>query len=312
MKQYLKRFSTSGGTATRLRPHDFRRFAAMAPYPFLTADYLSALAGGNPQCITNRFKNLKRAPNTYIKVADYQRQNGSLFMNFPLAYALTDQTKEMLTNRGIRIHTTEFSGPFFHQLYSVQTRASFDIAAQEIDTVSIIGWDKLSTDQRVPQATRESDSPHHFDIPKSVRIPNQSQKLVSDCYPFIVQNTALQNPAFHFLGLECDMGTETIGTTIRAKITYYRYLLENGIYKEKLGFPKAHVAFVTALPGRVESILKEIEKQTERTPNLRRYFLVKHSVAPNEWQPDLKPSPTGHMVTEPWRRVGLEPLYLHK
>lgn len=311
---YQSRFSTKATTKEGkplgrklISRNDFEQIKPLAPYPHLTLDFIAALSGFSRGTLAHKYRELKREHRGYVAIAEYQTTNYQMFMSSTLAYSLTEKGKELMHDRGIDVHSNEFSGPFHHQLFASQLRASFDIAAREIETVRITSWRALRNDPRIPKQTRESDKPHYIPLPKSIHGNHSSKHLIPDCYPFIVHTG---EKAYPILGIEADCGTETVKTKIRTKIAAYLYILKHQIYKDLYGFPGVYVPFITNSQTRAHNFLEEIEEATKNDTKLRQFFLVKHASAPSDF--DRKPEATGHMVTEPWLRVAQQPLYLHR
>jgi hypothetical protein len=282
---------------------DVLKYAAR--FPFITNNHLAHALGR--QKLRRVVQTLKDERNDYMDLCKYQRDHFfQQFMNAELAYGVTAKTREMLADKGYFVHTNEFSGSYFyHTLFSVQLRSSFDIAAAQIEDVDIISWHEIAKDPRVSRAALEGDRPNHFKIPPNVRTPNGAHSLIPDCYPFIVKSNS---KAFPFLGIEADMGSESVSVTIRSKLIYYSHILQNDLHKTLYGFPKAYVAFFAKSKPRMMNMLAEAEKTVPE--KLRPYFLFMHTIAPGD--PEDNPLATGYAVTDEYLRPGHKPLCLYE
>src|SRR3954447_12524904 len=82
---------------------DDARFQALAPYEYLTADYISALAGlkgKNGKPTTDRFGLLKVEPNRWVDIAEPMMARQRRYRLAPLAYSLNPKSLKHLRKNG--------------------------------------------------------------------------------------------------------------------------------------------------------------------------------------------------------------------
>lgn len=296
----------------RLKRRHVELLKSLAPYPHLTIPYVSRLSEYSHDYLYDLIREFKREHNDYLKVPDHQIERFSL--NERLAYSLTDKARALLADEysDIRFHTNEFAGPFTHQLYATSLRAAFDIAARDIDHVSIVGHDELLKDSRVPIYYKESPTPHYVPIPKELWTKDH-KKLIPDCYPFVLKNELLPHGKNAFpLIIEADTGSHTIETNVRAMVRRYAWFFDTKKYKDLWGFPDCYVCIVTATDTRVQNIIdKAIMPETDHRRHLRRHFLLTSAPVPGRVGYDAKIIP--NPVTAPWRVAGRdEPFYFYR
>jgi hypothetical protein len=91
------------------------------------------------------------------------------------------------------------------------------------------------------------------------------------------------------------------------KFEDYIYAIDNELFEKQYGVKSYFIPFVTRNARRMQSMMDCLAAMTEKKPSLRRYFLFKI-------YPTLKsretPRATGHMLLEPWKRVGYPDLQL--
>lgn len=294
-------------THGQLTGPEFELLRYLARFPFNTVKHTAAALDRKRSPVQRNIQVLKDERNDYLDLCTYQREHFfQQFMTADLAYGVTEKSRTMLREKGYPVHTNEFSGSYFyHTLFAIHIRTSFDIAAAQIPEVEVIPWHELKDDPRISIAAKDGPRPNLFKIPQHIRKGTWPHTLIPDSYPFVVKS---RGKAYPFLGIEADMGTEPISTTIRAKLAYYTYILETDLHKTLFGFPKAYIAFFTRSELRMQNMLAEAEATVPKS--LWPYFLFMHTIAPGDVRD--KPLPTGYAVTGTYMRTGNAPLILHR
>ncbi len=91
------------------------------------------------------------------------------------------------------------------------------------------------------------------------------------------------------------------------KFEDYIYAIEHELFQKQYGVRRVFIPFITRNERRMRSMMDALAAMTEKKPSLLSHFLFKT-------HPTLKsrenPRATGHMLTEPWSRVGYPALQL--
>lgn len=112
--------------------------------------------------------------------------------------------------------------------------------------------------------------------------------------------------------VEADCGTEPISATdparssIAKKFTAYGEIAQQGLHRGHFGFPNFFVPFITGSAARMRSMMQLLDHMTDGQGS--KIFLFK--TFPTFASTEAAPAPTGHMLTEPWQRLGFPPLFL--
>ena len=115
-----------------------------------------------------------------------------------------------------------------------------------------------------------------------------------------------------FPGIEADCCTEPLDasdadrSSIARKFAAYTAIAEQGVYRSHFGFPNFFVPFITSSGVRMRSMMRLLEKTTDGHGS--KMFLFKTFPAFTSF--NTPPKAGGHMLSEPWHRVGHSPLLL--
>jgi hypothetical protein len=106
-----------------------------------------------------------------------------------------------------------------------------------------------------------------------------------------------------FVGFEFDRNTETLSgdadNTIEEKLRGYEQFFKKGLFREyKLDL--AYIPFITINETHMRNLMALVEEQV--TPKLHKRFLFK--TIPDFSEYDSFPPANGHIITEPWHRIG--------
>ena len=285
-----------------------RILVPLSRYRYLPADYISALAGGSLDYLVNRLTLLTRKPNCYLTRPPQQRANASANCRRQI-YELSDRGSRILQERGLSHQRSRTPTNFAHELMTCQLMASFEIGARETG-VRLITWPEILQSRNLPEETRRSPKP--YTIPVTVTIDGQvnATHAAADGEPFGVARPLGDQTAYFFCpGIEADCRTEPLDTSdfqrssLFKKFVLYLAIEAQGIFRSHFGFPNLYVPFVTTNPVRLASMMRLLERITAGVGSQHLIFKTFTAFTSAE-----KPRPpSGHMLTEDWKRVGHPP-----
>lgn len=291
---------------------DIEIFKLLARYRYLPSDYIHAFIGGNVKALTRRLNLLSRKPNLYLARPHQQRDSASA-NHRPLIYELDERGIRTLREHGAVLAQKTYHRNFAHELMVAQITASLELGTREHPQVRVIAWQEILANEHTPQATRESPSPSSIPVKFTLRGEQQSVNLTADAQPFELERMIGGNRSYLFFpGIEADCGTEPLDasdadrSSIAKKFAAYTAIAEQGIYRSHFGFPNFFVPIITSTNARMHSMMRLLEKMTGEGGS--KMFLFKTFPAFTSF--DLPPKASGHMLSEPWRCVGHNPLLL--
>lgn len=299
----------------QLTARDIQILILLARYRYLSADDIHAFVGGNLKGLTRRLNLLARKPNLFLGRPHQQRQS-ALSNCQRLIYELDDKGIGVLRDRGLPHLSKSYHRNFAHELMVCRIIASFELGARRYPTVRLISWQEIMTSENTPVATRNSSSPASIPVCFSFRGEQCSLNVSADARPFGLERTNLDGSKayFFFPGVEADCGTEPVETSDPArssllkKLTAYRAVAEQGLYKSHFGFPNFLVPIITTSAARMRSMMAVLDKITSGRGS--KMFLFK--TFPSFGSVERPPCPPGHMLLTPWQRAGFEALDLTK
>ncbi len=283
-------------------------FRPLLRYRFLPADYLHAFAGGSLDYLVDRLALLSRRPNLYLRRPHRQRANAGA-NHRRLIYELADRGIRLMQERGAAIARMRPAASFAHELMVSVVMASFELGAREAGA-RLIGWGDILASRSLPDATRHLPKP--YSIPVSVMVNEQrlDANVVADGYPFGVERATNDGRAYFFCpGVEADCGTEPIQvsdfarSSITRKLALYLAIDAQRINRTHFGFPNLYAPFITTNETRLASMMGVLHRLTNGAGS--RFILFK--TFPSFTSFEQPPAPSGHMLTEPWKRVGYPP-----
>ena len=147
----------------------------------------------------------------------------------------------------------------------------------------------------------------------SLRGETLTSEIIADGRPFGLERTIDGKRSYLFFpGIEADCGTEPIDagdpgrSSIAKKFAAYLAIVEQGVHRSHFGFPNFFVPFITTSGVRMRSMMELLDRLTAGQGS--KILLFK--TFPSFTAAEKPPAPTGHMLTEPWQRVGFPPLSL--
>jgi len=192
--------------------------------------------------------------------------------------------------------------------------ASFELGTRENTNVRLITWQEIMASDKIPLATKNLANPASIHVSFEIGGKRCTKAVIADAQPFGLKRT---NPdgtgaVFFFPGIEADCGTEPIESSdylrsaICNKFSAYRAIAAQELYKSHFGFPNCFVPFITSSTVRMQSMMQMLEKLTDGKGS--KMFLFKSFPTLSSFEKQAPAS--GHLLTEPWQRVGFPALAL--
>jgi len=267
---------------------------------------IHAYLGGDATALRRTIRVLKGKPTNYIKVCDQHAEERNLRRK--VAYELDKNGVEYLRRSGVHVPDRSYARNFTHAALASHVTASIEAGIAAAPNARLISWAEILSSKAMPEATKRLDYPaampaaYHVDgevFEKSVR---------ADSHPFGIELAIDDRKKFRFFpGVEADTGTEPVATTnfertsIFSKFMAYLAIEEAETYRSHFGFPIFFVPFVTTNEARMRTMMAELERITRGRGSKTLMF----KVADRE-------SPAGYLFSDPWFRVGHDPVILSK
>jgi len=293
---------------------DIEIFKLLVRFRYLPSDYIHAFVGGNEKALSRRLNLLARKPNLYLARPVQQRQNaGANYRR--LIYQLDERGSRVLRERGLSFLSKSYHHNFTHELMVAQITASIELGTKEHTNIRLITWPEILASARTPEPTRTSPTPVAIRVTYSLRGDTRSDEITADARPFGLERTIDGRRSYLFFpGIEADCATEPLDasdadrSSIAKKFSAYAAIGEQGIFRSHFGFPNFFVPFVTTSSARLSSMMELLDRLAGGRGS--KMFLFK--TFPSLTSPQPPPPADGHMLTEPWQRVGFPPLYLDR
>jgi hypothetical protein len=293
---------------------DIDIFKLLVRYRYLPSDYIHTFVGGNGKALLHRLNLLSRKPNLYLSRPHQQRQNAGANYR-PLIYQLDERGSRVLRERGFPFLAKSHHHNFAHELMVAQITASIELGTKANASVRLITWPEILTHERMPAATRESATPAAIRVSYSLRGERRCDEINADARPFGLQRTIDGKTNYLFFpGIEADCASEPIdaGDTARSsiakKLAAYMAIAEQGLHRSHFGFPNFFVPFITTNDARLRTMMDLLHRMTAGRGSKTLLF----KTFPSFTSPERPPPAGGHMLTEPWQRVGNSPLHLDR
>jgi Replication-relaxation len=303
--------SPSGSYPTE---RDIEIFKLLVRYRYLPRDYIHAFVGGSGKALLHRLNLLCRKPNLYLARPHQQRQNAGANYR-PLIYQLDERGSRVLRERGLPFLTKNSHHNFAHELMIAQITASIELGVRANAGIRLITWPEILANERTPAATRQSSTPTAIRVAYSLRDERRCDEINADARPFGLQRTIEGKASYLFFpGIEADCATEPIDardttrSSIAKKLAAYMAIAEQGLHRSHFGFPNFFVPFITTTEARLRTMMDLLHRVTAGRGSKALLF----KTFPSFTSPQRPPPAGGHMLTEPWQRVGNPPLYLDR
>jgi hypothetical protein len=305
-----------GGAARMTWPteRDIEIFRLLVRFRYLPSDYIHAFVGGSEKALSHRLNLLSRKPNLYLARPQQQRQSAAANYRH-LIYELDERGRRVLRERGVPFSPKPSHHNFAHELMTTQIIASIALGVQASGSVKLISWNDILAHPATPIAVRESPTPTAIRVSYSHGGRGRCDEITADAEPFGLQRIIDGKPSYLFFpGIEADCGSEPLATgdadrsSIARKFAMYLAIAEQGLHRSYFGFPNFFVPFITTSAARLASMVGLVNQLTMGRGS--KNFLFK--TFPSFTSAERPPPATGHMLTEPWQRVGFPPFCLDR
>ena len=303
------------GAAVAVYPteRDIEIFKLLVRFRYLPANYIHAFVGGSAKALTHRLNLLSRTPNLYLSRPHQQRQNAEA-NHRPLIYQLDERGSRALRECGLPFPKSHHHN-FGHELMVAQITASIELGIRDNPSITLITWPDILANPNTPSVTRASVTPTTMRVTYSLRGETRTDEINPDARPFGLKRLIDGNPSYLFFpGIEADCGTEPVDavdterSSIGKKFAAYAAIAEQAIHRSHFGFPNFFVPFITGTGSRLRTMMELLDRLTDGRGS--KIFLFK--TFPTFASLEKPPAPSGHMLTEPWQRVGFPPLSLDR
>ncbi len=304
------------GAAVVARPteRDIDIFTLLHRFRYLPSDYIHAFVAGSEKALSHRLNLLLRKPNLYLARPHQQRQCADA--NYRrLIYELDERGFQLLCDRGGAVLPKCHHRNFAHELMVAQIMASIELGIRANPNVRLITWTDILAHETTPIVTRKSETPATIRVSYELRGERRSDEITADARPFGLERTIDGKRSYLFFpGIEADCGTEPViasdgdRSSIGKKFAAYLAITEKGLHRSHFGFPNFFVPFITTSNARLTSMMALLGRLTGG----RGSKILLFKTFPGFTSPQKPPPPTGHMLAEPWQRVGFPPLSLDR
>jgi hypothetical protein len=290
---------TRAGKRIELTDRDIAIFRLLCQYRYLRSTYIHVFVGGASE---TRFK--ERLGDLFHEgYLDRPRQQWEFAdaRHRPAVHEIGAGAEHVFRELGdLSGDARTFPGgaghrQFLHALMICEVLASLDLSIRDIPGLRLIGWQEILS--RAPDTVRLSPTPFRIPVPSG-------GYLVPDGL-FGIEYAAGETKTYRFFALEADRGTMPIfrtnsnQTSYLGKLTAYREIIEQRLYKARLGLPNLFVLTVTTNLTRLIGITR-LSAETGASP----FFLFKAS--------ESLTTPAPELLIEPWERAGLLPLSIDR
>lgn len=224
-------------------------------------------------------------------------------LSTPFVYELRPRGAALLKERGLRLPSDGTSDQFKHQFMRSIIRFSFAMAPREISGLRMLTQADMLAFKKCPPETRAEKFPSHFTLGSATVKPD------GDMFGYEYTAPDGTQAFMFFHGFEADRGTEqqteaNARKTITGMIRNYSRYLSERIFNTRYGLPQVSIPIITNKLGRMLNMMELVRAECD--PEVQKRFLFKTI-------PDFRegfPAPTAHMVTQPWARIGADPLHI--
>jgi hypothetical protein len=307
---------TITGRRIELSARDISIFQLLGRYRYLRSTFIHAFVGGDKTQLLKRLGNLFHEGYLDRPRQQWEAVNARYR---PAVYEIGDRAMEALRAGGlidpaavvgIARSRTGAQRQFAHSLMICDILASIELATKHSPTLRFIPWQEIIT--KAPESTQNSANPFQIPVsishtfPRSKKTHKLDTKLIPDGL-FGLQYTIDSTKSYRFFALEADRNTMPVSrsdleqTSYLKKILAYRQIVAQNIHRAHFGVPNLLVLNVTTNEVHMGGILRLVEEVCLSST----LFLFKSGN--NLAALDRSPLPDPHILTEPWRRAGLEP-----
>ena len=295
------------GKPYRVTANDLAVLQLLQRYRYLPSNYVAALIGTASRWHKYQLMKLRHeaglieCPNASWAAANARYR--------PAVYALTTKGEELLAERGLYESRRKSGREFNHELMVCLIQASFELGARERKLEVITARDILYH-RNCPPHTRHEQEPWSIPVAFTFNGHKLEEYVETDGDFFgLARTSGTGRAALLFPGFEADRRTEPLEpedyerSSIKKKFIKIREVARQKLYQSRYGLPNAIVPVITINEAHKHSLMRVLENLTEGHGSKLFIFKSMSNFASFE----NFPPPTGHMVTEPWERVGHEP-----
>jgi hypothetical protein len=293
---------------------DIEIFKLLVRFRYLPSDYIHAFMGGSEKALSRRLNLLCRKPNLYLARPHQQRQSADANYRH-LVYQLDERGSRVLRERGMLFLPKSYHHNFSHEFMVGQVMASIELGTRENTDIRLITWPEILARETTPLATREAASPATIRVSYTLRGEPRSDDITADARPFGLERTIEGTRSYLFFpGIEADCASEPIDasdaarSSIAKKFAAYTAVAEQGLHRRHFGFPNFFVPFITTNQARLRSMMELLSRSTKG----RGSKILLFKSFPSFTSAEKPPPATGHVLAEPWQRVGFPPLCLDR
>jgi len=296
--------------AAQVTERDIEIFKLLSRYPYLPIDDIHAYVGGSLDGLAAHMNLLCRRPNLYLNRPHQQRLADANYRR--IVYELDDRGRQALADRSLPGLPKKYHRNFAHELMACRIMLSFELGARANKHLRLIPWREIIN--KMPSATQNAEEPNAIPVTFESHGATHSKLIKADWRPFGIERRDGGKSLYCFFpGIEADTGTEPIAATdfrsdISQKFSAYLAVCSERIYQSHFGFPAQgfFIPFVTGSKTRMEHMMQLLKKLTGG----RGHPSIIFKCFPPITSFERPPLPSGNMLTEPWLRVGAEPLHL--
>lgn len=305
----------SSGRAVRITPYVLSVLELLQRFRYLPSTYIHALIGGGETYYKDVLTRLFHERYIGRPAASWAAANARYR---PAVYELLEKGEQALKEHGRWRRRLKTGNSFPHELMVCLIQASFELGSREHGLQLIKAQDILDH-PKCPLHTRHAK--HPWAIPISFNYNNGretryiEQFVETDGEFFgLARVHAAGRTTIIFPGFEADRRTEPLEpeayerSSIKKKLLALRKIASSGVYQSRFGMPNAIVPFVTINETHMRSIMQVVERITDGKGSKLFLFRSLPSFATFEHFPPA----TGHMISEPWLRVGHSPYHILK
>jgi hypothetical protein len=242
-------------------------------------------------------ENGKKHKGTYLELTKEQKR--ALLANWQEQVRHNGPLAQIeLKKRGYWVYPTRIDHEL-HRMMNGAITGSLHIAANE-HGLGYVSLRDIVTRHTCPEKTRNSPSPLKLTTSVGITTPDE---LCGISYPTAPKTT------YRFLAFEQDRASEQ-REFIRHKFRCYIEVFKRHQYEDAWGITNLFVCFVTTRPIRMANLIADLEEETKNCPHLREFFLFKCKPQfSGEW---ITPPVMTDLLTDPWERAALPPLFLDR
>lgn len=299
------------GKRVELTGRDLEILNLLSRYRYLRSTFIHAFVGGNKTKLLERLGDLYHEEG-FLDRPEQQWQAANA-RHQPVVYELSPKGADALKANGgagdIGALPGRGTGPhrqFAHTLLTCEVLGSLELGAAPMRALRLVWWPEILAKASVETQTARKP----FQIGTRGRVLAEAGRdgPVEPDALFGIEYRSGKQRSYRFFALEADRGTMPVErsngeqSSYLAKVIAYRKIVANGVFKRWWSVPNLFVLTVTTSEGRLGTIQAAVSKITEGRGSS--IFLFKVFPAPDGG--GLLPLP--QLLTEPWKRVGFEPL----